>query len=109
MLTDCGQLFLLSNFIERKNTLRGWVFAYILIVCNWKGDWSMIYQYEIDFSVMYSDKITDVQSTKVPAHSLEIAKEKLMTEVKRRMGNCEVLICSASLQVPEDKKYSIMA
>ncbi|MFD0769516.1 hypothetical protein ACFQZ1_11850 [Bacillus sp. CGMCC 1.60114] len=68
----------------------------------------MIYQYEIDFSVMYSDKVTTVQSATVPAQSLEFAKEKLKTEIKRRIGNCEVLICSANLQVSEDEKYSIM-
>lgn len=62
----------------------------------------MIYQYEIDFAVMYSDRITDIQSATVPAQSLEIAKEKLITEVKRRIGNCEILISSADLQVPKD-------
>ncbi|MEH6891626.1 hypothetical protein V7024_18445 [Bacillus sp. JJ864] len=68
----------------------------------------MIYQYEIDFSVIYSDRVTVVQSAIVPAHSLEFAKEKLITETQRRIGNCEILICSASLKVSEDERYSIM-
>ncbi|MFI8710298.1 hypothetical protein ACIGHG_25570 [Bacillus sp. NPDC077411] len=57
---------------------------------------------------MYSDRVTTVQSATVPAHSLEFAKEKLETETKRRLGNCKVLIYSASLQISEDKKYNIM-
>lgn len=68
----------------------------------------MIYQYEIDFSVMYSDRVTVIQSAIVPAHSLEMAKEKLITETQRRIGNCEISICSASLRVSEDEKYSIL-
>lgn len=57
---------------------------------------------------MYSDKLTVVQSAIVPARSLEMAKEKLISEIQRRIGNCEISICSASLQVSEDEKYSIM-
>lgn len=68
----------------------------------------MIYQYEFNYSVMYSDKLTVVQSAIVPARSLEMAKEKLISEIQRRIGNCEISICSASLQVSEDEKYSIM-
>ncbi|MDC2867320.1 hypothetical protein [Bacillus sp. BP-3] len=68
----------------------------------------MIYQYEIDFSVMYKDKVTTIQSTTVQANSLEFAKEKLETETKRRLGNCEILFHSASLQVSEDEKYNIV-
>lgn len=68
----------------------------------------MIYQYEIDFSVQYCDKTTDSHSTIISAGSLEDAKQKLKNEVARRMGNCEILICSASLQVSEDEKYGIM-
>ncbi|PEP47799.1 hypothetical protein [Bacillus pseudomycoides] len=68
----------------------------------------MIYQYEIDFSVQYCNKVTGSHSTIISACSLEDAKEKLKEEVKRRMGNCEISICSASLQVSEDEKYGIM-
>lgn len=57
---------------------------------------------------MYNDRVTTVQSATVPAQSLEFAKEKLKTEIKRRIGNCEISIRSASLQVSEDEKYSIM-
>ena len=57
---------------------------------------------------MYNDRVTTVQSATVPAQSLEFAKEKLKTEIKRRIGNCEISICSARLQVSEDEKYSIM-
>ncbi len=42
---------------------------------------------------MYSDKVTTVQSATIPPHFLEFAKEKLKTEVKRRIGNCEFLTC----------------
>lgn len=69
-------------------------------------DFIMIYQYEIDFSVMYSDRITDIQSAIAPAQPLEIAKEKLITEVKRRIGNCEILISSADLQVSKDENIA---
>lgn len=57
---------------------------------------------------MYSDKITAVHSATVPAHSLEFEKEKLETETKRRLGNCEILIHSTSLQVSQDEKYNIV-
>ncbi|PEA52441.1 hypothetical protein CON64_23685 [Bacillus pseudomycoides] len=66
----------------------------------------MIYQYEIDFAVMYSNRITDIQSATVPAQSLEIAKEELIAEVKRRIGNCEILIFSADLQISEDQNIA---
>ncbi|WP_090948297.1 hypothetical protein [Bacillus sp. 71mf] len=58
--------------------------------------------------MMYSDRVTTVQFTTVPAHSLEFAKEKLKTEIKRRIDNCEIMIHSASLQVSEDEKYNIV-
>ncbi|PGA88454.1 hypothetical protein COL93_29210 [Bacillus toyonensis] len=47
---------------------------------------NLIHQYELNFSVMYSGKVTDSQSTIIPAQSLEEANEKLQSEVKRRLG-----------------------
>ncbi|MGF9816309.1 hypothetical protein [Bacillus toyonensis] len=67
----------------------------------------MIHRYEIIFSIMYSDKITALQSVIIPARSLEDATEKLNKEVQRRCGNCEVLICSTSLYIAENERYSI--
>jgi len=43
----------------------------------------LIHQDELDFLVIYSGKVTDSQSTIIPAHSLEEANEKLQSEVKR--------------------------
>ncbi|MDA1775196.1 hypothetical protein PDJ95_28365 [Bacillus cereus] len=44
----------------------------------------MIHLYEIDFSVMYDGKVTDLQSAIIPAHSLEEANKKLqLDEIKR--------------------------
>lgn len=68
----------------------------------------MIYQYEIDFSVKYHEKITDSQSAIIPAYSLEDAKGKLTAEVKRRLGDCEILMHSASLHVSEHAEYSMI-
>ncbi|MGN7198316.1 hypothetical protein ACTHS9_30630 [Bacillus mycoides] len=67
----------------------------------------MIHRYEIDFSVMYSDKVTALQSATIPACSLEEANEKLKTEVKRRLGDCDILIDSTSLCVSHDGRYAI--
>lgn len=67
----------------------------------------MIHQYEIDFSVMYGGKVTDLQSVIIPAHSLEEAKEKLKLEGKRRFGACHVKIDTVSLCVSEDSRYRI--
>ncbi|MGG3652595.1 hypothetical protein ABES36_14320 [Bacillus pseudomycoides] len=57
----------------------------------------MIHQYEIDFSVRYRGKVTDLQSVIIPAHSLEKAKEKLKLEGKRRFGEGNIVIHSTSL------------
>ncbi|CAI8816245.1 Phage protein [Bacillus pseudomycoides] len=68
----------------------------------------MIHQYEIDFSVMYGDKVTDLQSVIIPAHSLEEAKEKLKLEGKRRFGTYNVKIATVSLYVSENVRYVIL-
>ncbi|NWK72264.1 hypothetical protein HWX41_25220 [Bacillus paramycoides] len=67
----------------------------------------MIHQYELNFSVMYSGKVTDSQSTVIPARSLEEVNEKLQLEVKRRLGKCSIEINSKSLYVSEDSRYTI--
>lgn len=56
---------------------------------------------------MYSGKVTDSQSTIIPASSLEEANEKLHSEVKRRLGKCSVKVNGASLCVSEDSRYRI--
>ncbi|CUB59195.1 hypothetical protein BN2127_JRS10_04814 [Bacillus subtilis] len=68
----------------------------------------MIYQYELNFSVMYSGKVTDSQSTIIPASSLEEANEKLESEVKRRLGKCSIKVYSASLFVSEEVQYTVL-
>ena len=67
----------------------------------------LIHQYELNFSVMYSGKVTDSQSTIIPASSLEEANEKLQSEVKRRLGKCRIKVNAASLCVSEDSRYTI--
>ncbi|MGH1328715.1 hypothetical protein [Bacillus pretiosus] len=67
----------------------------------------MIHQYELKFSVMYSSKETDSQSTIISASSLEEANEKLLSEVKQRLGKCSIEINSISLYVSEDSRYLI--
>ncbi|HFK1495039.1 TPA: hypothetical protein ACGXKS_005675 [Bacillus cereus] len=67
----------------------------------------MIHQYEFKFSVMYSGKVTDSQSTIIPACSLEEANEKLQSEVKRRLGKCSIKVNKASLCVSGDSRYVI--
>ncbi|MFJ8456197.1 hypothetical protein [Bacillus paramycoides] len=67
----------------------------------------MIHQYELNFSVMYSGKVTDSQSTVIPARSLEEVNGKLQLEVKRRLGKCSIEINSKSLYVSEDSRYTI--
>ncbi len=68
---------------------------------------NLIHQYELNFSVMYSGKVTDSQSTIIPASSLEEANEKLQSEVKRRLGKCSIKVNAASLCVSEDSRYTI--
>lgn len=68
---------------------------------------NLIHQYELNFSVMYSGKVTDSQSTIIPASSLEEANEKLQSEVKRRLGKCRIKVNAASLCVSEDSRYAI--
>ncbi|MGN4782157.1 hypothetical protein [Bacillus cereus group sp. MYBK217-2] len=67
----------------------------------------MIHQYEFNFSVMYSGKVTDSQSTIISACSLEEANEKLQSEVKRRLGKCSIKMNKASLCASEDSRYAI--
>ncbi|MCZ6943716.1 hypothetical protein EJ131_25035 [Bacillus mycoides] len=67
----------------------------------------MIHRYEIEFSVMYGGKVTNLQSTIIPALSLEEAHAKLQSEVKRRLGTCCVKIDTASLCNSEDSRYII--
>ena len=67
----------------------------------------LIHQYELNFSVMYSGKVTGSQSTIIPASSLEEANEKLQSEVKRRLGKCSIKVNTASLCVSEDSQYAI--
>ncbi|HHQ2481165.1 TPA: hypothetical protein ACSPJ7_005586 [Bacillus cereus] len=67
----------------------------------------MIHQYELNFSVMYSGKVTDSQSTIIPASSLEEANNKLKSEVRRRLGKCSVKVNRASLCISEDSRYII--
>ncbi|PFU19434.1 hypothetical protein [Bacillus cereus] len=69
------------------------------------GIW--IHQYELNFSVMYSGKVTDSQSTIIPASSLEEANEKLQSEVKWRLGKCSIKVNGVSLCVSEDERYMI--
>lgn len=68
----------------------------------------LIHQYELNFSVMYSGKVTDSQSTIIPAQSLEEASEKLQLEVKRRLGKCSIKVISASLFVSEEVQYTVL-
>lgn len=68
---------------------------------------NLIHQYELNFSVMYSGKVTDSQSTIIPASSLEEANEKLQSEVKRRLGKCSIKVNGVSLCVSEDERYMI--
>ncbi|PGC53783.1 hypothetical protein [Bacillus pseudomycoides] len=68
----------------------------------------MIHRYEIDFSVMYGGKVTDLQSAIIPAHSLEEANKKLQSEVKRRFREGDIVICSTSLLVSESVRYDIL-
>lgn len=69
---------------------------------------TMIHRYEIEFSVMYGGKITNLQSTIIPASSLEEANEKLQSEVRRRLGTCRVKIdTTTSLCSSEDSRYII--
>lgn len=67
----------------------------------------LIHQYELNFSVMYSGKVSSSQSTVIPASSLEEANEKLLSEVKRRLGDCSIEINSKNLYVSEDSRYTI--
>ena len=67
----------------------------------------MIHRSEIDFSVMYDGKVTDLQSVIIPAYSLEEANNKLQSEVKRWLGKCRVKIAHTSLLVSEDSRYTI--
>ncbi|KEK21172.1 hypothetical protein [Bacillus gaemokensis] len=67
----------------------------------------MIHRYEIDFSVMYSNKETALQSATIPAHFLKDANEKLKTEVKRRFGDCKIVVTSTKLCVSYDGQCSI--
>ncbi|MBD5796908.1 hypothetical protein [Bacillus pseudomycoides] len=67
----------------------------------------MIHRYEIDFSVMYGGKVTDLQSAIIPAHSLEEANKKLQSEVKRRFGEGDIVIHFTSLHVSESVRYGI--
>lgn len=67
----------------------------------------LIHQYELNFSVMYSGKVSSSQSTVIPASSLEEANEKLLSEVKRRLGDCSIEINSKSLYVSKDSRYTI--
>ncbi|WP_141558642.1 hypothetical protein, partial [Bacillus thuringiensis] len=67
----------------------------------------MIHQYELNFSVMYSGKVTDSQSTIISASSLEEANEKLQSEVKRRLEKCRIKVNVESLCVLEDSRYAI--
>ncbi|QDZ76747.1 hypothetical protein [Bacillus cereus] len=67
----------------------------------------MIHQYELNFSVMYSGKVTDSQSTIISASSLEKANEKLQSEVKRRLGKCRIKVNAASLCVSGGSRYTI--
>ena len=56
---------------------------------------------------MYSGKITDSQSTIIPASSLEEVKEKLQLEAKRRLGKCNIKGHVARLCVSEDSRYTL--
>ncbi|WP_305927771.1 hypothetical protein [Bacillus mycoides] len=56
---------------------------------------------------MYGGKLTNLQSTIIPALSLEEANKKLQSEVKRRLGTCTIKINTASLCVSEDSRYRI--
>jgi len=57
---------------------------------------------------MYSGKVTDSQSTIIPAQSLEEASEKLQSEVKRRLGKCSIKVNSASLCISEEVRYTVL-
>ncbi|MGN4668100.1 hypothetical protein ACTFRP_20150 [Bacillus cereus group sp. MYBK234-1] len=72
-----------------------------------KSGKTLLHQYELNFSVMYSGKVTDSQSTIIPASSLEEAKKKLQSEVKRRLGKCSINVNAAGLYVSEDSRYTI--
>ncbi len=69
---------------------------------------NLIHQYELNFSVMYSGKVTDSQSTIIPASSLEEANEKLQSEVKRRLGKCSIKVNAASVCVSEEVRYTVL-
>lgn len=68
----------------------------------------LMHQYKFNFSVMYSGKVTDSQSTIIPAQSLEEASEKLKLEVKRRLGKCNIKVNSASLFVSDEVQYTVL-
>lgn len=67
----------------------------------------MIHQYEIEFLVMYGGKVTNLQSTIIPASSLEEANKKLQSEIRRRLGTCRVKIDTTSVCSSEDIRYII--
>lgn len=69
---------------------------------------NLIHQYELNFSVMYSGKVTDSQSTIIPASSLEEANQKLQSEVKRRLGKCSIKVNAASVCVSEEVRYTVL-
>lgn len=74
---------------------------------NKGSEGTMIHRYEIEFSVMYGGKVSNLQSTIIPASSLEEANEKLQSEVRRRLGTCRVKIDTASVCSSEDSRYII--
>lgn len=67
----------------------------------------MIHRYEIEFSIMYDGKVTNLQSTIIPASSLKKANEKLQSEIQRRLGKCSIKVNAAILCVAEDDRYRV--
>lgn len=67
----------------------------------------MIYQYEIEFSIIYSHKITASHVATFSATSLTAAIEKLEKEVQRRLGHCNLIIHETRLYVPKEETYTI--
>ncbi|MEI4615974.1 hypothetical protein [Bacillus cereus] len=67
----------------------------------------MIYQYEIDFSIVYSHKITASHVATFSASSLTAAIEKLEKEVQRRLGHCKVIIHETRLYVSKEESYTM--
>lgn len=67
----------------------------------------MIYQYELSFTISYSDKTTDLQTVIVAASSLEESIQKLYSESVRRFGKCTLKLYNTSLYTFNNDRYTM--